>query len=367
MRKERINDKEGFFLITIFVTGSTLIVGIGKDVKNDAWIAGIFGILMSLPMILMYSRILSLYQGRDLFDILEITMGRVAGKAAAALYIWYSLHVGALIIRVFGEFINTVTMPETPMLVPMLFLALCCIISVRNGIEVIARTASFLVPIVIVLIVIVQLLAIPKLDTSNIKPVLGRGIAPVIMSGFTVFAFPFAETVLMTGTFFTLKSKKSIYKVYFYGILFAGAIIIFLAARNIMILGDTRQIFYFPSHVALSRVSVGVFLQRIEVAVAFVFIMGVFFKASVCLFVTCKGLRKLIGLHDYRSIVIQAGLIMTFLSYGLFDNIIDMQAFEKVYPYYAFPFQVILPLIVWCLAELKARKKKPQKAVQAAK
>jgi spore germination protein KB len=30
----------------------------------------------------------------------------------------------------------------------------------------------------------------------------------------------------------------------------------------------------------------------------------------------------------------------------------------KVYPYYAFPMQVILPIIVWVFAEIKVRKNK---------
>jgi spore germination protein KB len=30
----------------------------------------------------------------------------------------------------------------------------------------------------------------------------------------------------------------------------------------------------------------------------------------------------------------------------------------KVYPYYAFPMQVVIPIILWILAELKAKKLK---------
>jgi spore germination protein KB len=30
----------------------------------------------------------------------------------------------------------------------------------------------------------------------------------------------------------------------------------------------------------------------------------------------------------------------------------------KVYRYYAFPFQVILPVMIWIFAEIKARKQK---------
>jgi spore germination protein KB len=368
MRREQINDKEGICLITLFVTGSTLILGIGSEAKNDAWLAGIAGILMSLPMILIYSRMLSLFQGSDLFDILEITMGKVIGKIAAVLYIWYAFHIGTLVTRNFGEFLGTVAMPETPMMIPILILSLCCIINVRNGIEVMARTAAYLLPIFITIIVVVQFLAIPKLEPSNLQPILGGGIVPILKGGFFAFSFPFAETVLMTGTHYALKNKKSHYKVYLYGIFIAGATIILLTIRNIMILGLMRNRLYFSSHTAVAMISIGEFLQRIEVTVGFTFIVGVFIKTSVCLFVACKGISKVIGLRDYRSIVIQTGLLMAFVAYVLFESIMEMFDFAmKVYPYYAFPFQVIFPIIIWCLAEIKAKKLKHQKAFRTAK
>jgi spore germination protein KB len=172
----------------------------------------------------------------------------------------------------------------------------------------------------------------------------------------------------MTGVLYTLKNKKSHYKVYFYGIFIAGVTIILLSIRNIMILGDMRDRLYFSSHVAVSMISIGEFLQRIEVTVAFTFAVGVFIKASVCLFVACKGIGKVLGLHDYRSIVMQTGLLMAFFSSMLYGSIMEMFDWaSKVYPYYAFPFQVILPLIIWCLAEIKAKKMKSQKVAQALK
>ncbi len=364
MRKEQLNDKEGICLLTIFVTGSTLIIGIGSEAKNDAWLAGITGILMSVPMLLVYSRILSLFQGKDLFDILEAIMGKILGKAAAVLYIWYSFHLGSLVIRNFGEFLSTVAMRETPMLVSMLILALCCIIGARSGIEVMARTAAYLLPIFMLIIIIVQLLAIPQLEPSYLKPILGGGIAPVLRGGFYAFSFPFTETVLMTSTLYTLK-KKSHYKVYLSGVLIAGATIILLTTRNIMILGFMRSRLFFASHTAVAMISVGEFLQRIEVTVSFTFAVGVFIKAGVCLLVACKGISKVIGLHDYRSTVIQTGLLMTFFAYIVYENTKEMFDWAmEIYPYYALPFQVIMPLIIWCLAEIKAKRMKPQKSGQ---
>lgn len=73
MQKEQITDKEAICLLIVFVIGTSLIIGSGGDAKNDAWLAGIIGVIMAIPVLLVYSRTVSLFQGHDLFDILNIT------------------------------------------------------------------------------------------------------------------------------------------------------------------------------------------------------------------------------------------------------------------------------------------------------
>lgn len=359
MYKEQITDKEGICLLTLFVMGSSLIIGVGGNAKNDAWIASIVGILMSLPVILVYSRMLALYPGKDLFDIISIAFGRILGKIIALFYIWYAFHLGALVMRNFGEFIDTVSLPETPMIVPLFFLGMACIYAVRMGMEVMSRISTYFLPIVLFIVVVVNLLAIPQFEMSNIKPILCQGVAPILKGGFSVFAFPFAETAVLLGVFFSLKTKKSPYKVYFSGIIFSGIVIVLLTIRNTVILGDMVGYLNFPSHVAVSRISVSEFLQRIEVSVAFIFVVCAFIKSSVCLYVASKGISKIFNLHDYRSVVIQIGLLMIFFSFTIYKNIMEMRYWAyNVYQYYAFPFQVILPIIIWVILEFKAKRMK---------
>ena len=48
---------------------------------------------------------------------------------------------------------------------------------------------------------------------------------------------------------------------------------------------------------------------------------------------------------------------MIYFSYTIYNNSMVMKYWAfKVYTYYAFPMQVILPIIIWILAEIKARK-----------
>jgi spore germination protein KB len=186
---------------------------------------------------------------------------------------------------------------------------------------------------------------------------LGNGLAPVFKGAFSAFSFPFAETVVFIGLFSSLKTKKSPFRVYLWGILFSSAIIIIITIRNIGVLGNMVSSFYFPTYEAVSRISFGNFLERMEVTVAIEFVYGAFIKSSVCLLAACKGIGKIFNLKDYRSVVIQTGLLMIYLSYIIYDSSMEMNYFTlKVYPYYAFPMQVILPLIILIFAEIKSKK-----------
>lgn len=358
MQKEQITNKEAISLLALFLMGSTLILGSGGQAKNNAWIAAIIGIVISIPVVLIYSRLLSLFPGRDLFEIVDIVFGKVLGKIINGLYVWYAFHLGAIVLRNVGEFLNIVAIPETPMIFELIYMGVVCHFAAKSGVEVMGRLAAYLLPVILGIIAVVYILGLPLFKLHYIKPIFGGGIAPILKGSLSSFSFPYAESVLFTGILYTLKSKKASYKVYLSGIALAGLIIVMLTFRNIVVLGNLRESLYFPSYVAVSRIRVGDFLQRIEVTVAIVLVASALLKSTVCLFVACKGIAKIFNLTDYRSIVLQTGLLKVYFSYIVYNSVMEMQywAFE-IYAYYAFPFQVILPIIILIFAEIKTRKK----------
>jgi spore germination protein KB len=96
-----------------------------------------------------------------------------------------------------------------------------------------------------------------------------------------------------------------------------------------------------------------------EASSALGFVITIFIKASLCLYVASVGVAKLFKLKSYRSVVLQLGLIMVYFSRFIFKDIMEMQHFAyTIYPIYALPFQVIIPLILWICAEIKVSKSK---------
>lgn len=357
MQKEFITSKQAVCILTMFIMGSTLITGIGGEAKNDAWLAGIAGIIMSLPILMIYIRIQRLFPDKDLFEILELSFGKLGGKAVTVAYILYAFHLGALVLRNFGSFISTLNLPETPILVPLFVLGAACIVGVRVGIEGIGRFCAIFLPIILVILLLVQLLALHHFEMENLKPILGGGLKPVLKSGFSVFSYPFAETVLFLGILSSVRPGNAVRKIYLMSVLISGVTIISLTIRNIAILGAMLQLPYFPSYIAVGRVDVQDYIERIEVTVATIFVFGALIKGTVCLFVAGKGLSRLFNIGDHRPFAIQLGLLMIYFSYTVYNNAEEMRYWAfKVYPYYAFPLQVILPVLLWIFAEIKHRK-----------
>jgi spore germination protein KB len=359
MSKEIISDSQGIKLVILYLFGSTLVMGTGGNAGRDAWLSMLAAAVLTVPVYLIYGRIISLFPGKDLMEILEMNFGKFFGNLISLAFIWFAFHLGALVMRNFGEFIVTVALPETPMVIPMVVYGLLCIWGVKAGIETLAKCGEYFIVFVFALLILYSLLAIHTMDVTNIYPIVGEGLLKAMSGTFPTFSYPFGEAVVFMMVFSALSKKTSSYKIYLWALLIAGISIAYITLRNIMILGPyTLKSVYFPAYIAIRRINIGNFLQRIEIGVTIVFLLCGFIKIAICLLAASKGLSRIFGFRDYRLLVTPVGLLMINLSYTIYRNIMETYqwAFD-IWPYYAFPFQVILPLFIWVFIEVKEKMK----------
>lgn len=356
--KEVISNRQAITVMVMFIMGSTLIMGVGSNAKQDVWLAIIIAALLVMPVMAIYARILSLYPDKNLYDILNSVFGPLAGRLIAVLYIWYAFHLGALVMRNYQEFINVVAFPETPIFVPIMLMGLLCIWVVKEGLEVLGRWSQLMFIFLAVIILIVVLLSMKDANIDNIRPVLYNGLKPVLLSSFGIFSFPFAETVVFMAAFSFMKKRNKPLKIYFLSLLIGFSILMLISVRNVLVLGsDLLEGVYFPPYMVVSIINIGNFLQRIEVTVSVVFLLSGFVKISACLMAACKGVDYVFGFGGYRQIVAPVGLLLMTVSCFIYQDIMEMQEWAfKIYMYYAFPFQVLLPIIIWIASEIKVKK-----------
>ncbi|MEC0170127.1 endospore germination permease [Paenibacillus graminis] len=363
MSKEIIPAGQAISISVLFIIGTSLFMGSSGQSGNSSWIALILAAALAVPLMLIYARLHVLFPGKDLYDMLILVFGAVAGRVLSCLYIWYALHLGSLVLRNFGEFSKTVALTSTPMLAPMLVIGLLCVWVVKAGMEVLGRSAKFLLLFTLMVIIVVELLSIPKYHYHHLLPVLDSGWKLVMSDTIGSFTFPFAEIVVFLGAFNVLPKKGSAARVLVSSTLIAAVIILQVTLRNLMVLGpDILSSLYFPSYVAVSRINIGDFLTRIEGSSAIIFVTALFIKVSLCLYVTSNGVAKVFKLSSYRSVVLQMGLIMVYLAVFIYKDIMQMESFAyHIYKIYALPFQVVIPVILWVTTEILAWRRSGKK------
>ncbi len=352
---EIISDRQGIYMIAMFITGSFMVMSIGDETRQDIWIVILMAMAISIPIILIYSFLLKLHPGKNLFEIFIDTYGKIAGKIFCLLYCWYAFHLGALVIRNFSEFVSTISFPETPQPVIAVFIGLLCIWIVKAGIEVMGRWSSFVFPLVAINIAITVALSAINADMINLRPVLYNGIKTILPGTFTVFAFPFAESIIFTMIFDSLKDIKKCFRVMLIGTLIGCIFMLLITVRNIAVLGVEYSIdLYFPSYVAVRTINIGEIVQRFEVVVAITFILGGFVKISTCLYAAVKGFSKILNIDNYRPVSAPIGFLMMNLSCMLYSSLSEMFDWAiNIYQYYALPFQVIIPIVTLIVAKIK--------------
>lgn len=358
MQREVISDKQGISLIILFIIGESSILASGLTAQQDLWVAIIVSMLLGLIMGLVYGRIFNFFPNESLFDIIEICFGKFIGKIIILLYTWYAFDLAALVLRDFGQFVNIVSFPETPLIVPTIIMMILCSWIVKDGIETMGRWSKLLVIVPYILTAISVLLLIPNMNLDNLRPFLSSGVRPIIEGTYEVFIYPFGETVIFIAAFCALQTKKSIYRIYTLGILIGGTFILLTSTVLIAVLGITRASnVYFSAYTTIARIDSINILQRIEVISAITFSLGIFIKVSIYLLASCKGIAKVLGFNDYRFMVIPFSLLVINLVYFQFDSIMSFNEWIfDVWIYFAFPFMVIFPIITLAIAEIKKKK-----------
>ncbi|GAA0180589.1 endospore germination permease [Clostridium sediminicola] len=359
MQNSNLTYKQAIILIILFISGSSTILTPGIEAKKDVWLAILLAMIFALPILLIFERFLYLFPDKDLFDILQIIFGKVLGKFFSILYIWFSFHLGTLVICNFAYFIDIVSLDNTPLIILTLFIAIICIEAVTFGIEIIGRWGEFAVVFLIISISIPVILLIKDMNINNLMPILYDGFTPVLKGAFSVFSFPFAELVIFTMVFTSFKEKESP-KIYRIGLFLGGILLLITSLSDILILGaDIAEIDYFPAYTTVRRIKLGTFIERIEILISMMFLIGGITKISICLLAASKGVTKLFGFKEYRFIVTPIGITMSILSTFIYKSIMEMSTWAlKVWPYYAFIFQAILPVIFFIAAEIYVRFKK---------
>ena len=365
--KNQITAKQMEATIALFFVGSTLVVGASSRVGRDTWLCIIVAFLLAIPLLWVHTQILELYPGRDYFGNIEKACGKVFGKVVCVLFLLYTFLLGAFVKKSFCQFLQTVNLPDTPFIFILLSIVIVEFYVSKKRIYVVARVCKFVLPFLLVAVGLTGVLALQNMDFSNLQPFLQSDFTPMVKTTFLLLMLPFGETIVCAPIFGALDPKEKVFPVFFKGMLIGFAIILFTSLRNLLVLGNSEDLFLYASYQAVGVIAIGDFFTRAAVLIGFNMLLAGFFKVCVTFYTCCKEVQKIFNYDDYKPLFAPCGLILVTIIMVVSSNTEEVMNWLEYHAMYALPFEVILPVAVLIIAKLKKRanaKKVPKAKVQ---
>ena len=364
MQPQKTSSRQAVSLIFLYMAGSAFVLSPGRQAGRDIWIAIIITLVMSVALALLYGRLIQLYPDKNFCDMQLTVFGPVLGRISMLVFVWFTFHLGALVIRDFTEYIQIVSFGYIPQYIFALPLVLLSIWVIRSGIGTLPRWAAFVFPIFLTATLAIVLLSIQNWKVDNMLPILDDGFAPVLDGAKNLLAFPFMETVYLLFILKPLVKTKKAVGVYILGFVLLAATLMIISMRNVAIIGHQNvEDFYFPSYQTVSLIDIGDFIQGIQATLVMTFILGGFVKIASLLFAACQGVSSLLKLKDYRALAAPVGLLMLTFSLFVVSDIIDITNSIQQYKYYILPAGLLLPALLWIVAECKTHKMKKRQSM----
>ena len=365
VKKSEVTFRQGILCVTLFAYGSSAVMGINLRVEQDTWIAILLAAVLTIPFFLVYSRIITLFRGKNIYEISETLLGKIGGKIVTVLLTWYCIHLAALVMRNFSEFVQISSMPETPQVPIAILIMLASAYLASSSMRCVGKWSVVGIVVIFSVIILTLMATIKHFKIDDILPIREYPWKKIIMSSYMVVSFPFLETVVFLCLGETLEKDCKPHMVHLYSLMLMVIMFLMVFFRNITLLGrKMMEISYYPSYLTARIIELGGFATRIEGSISFNFVVGGITKIAVCIMAAANGLKSMFNFPSYRTMVFPAAFLALAISVTLYSSTMEMFNFIKYYAIYAIPFQIIIPLILWIAGEIYTRRKNKAPAEQ---
>ncbi|QIA26146.1 endospore germination permease [Thermaerobacter sp. PB12/4term] len=345
------------FVLLFFTISPTTVLALpaltGQYAGHDAWLSVALGTLAGVAVVQLHLALAQRFPGRGWTDIHRLVLGRWLGAVVNLLTWGWVLLTAAVIAREFGEFVVATVLPLTPLVVIQGTALALAMWAARDGLEVLARVAELLLPVIAASFVFLLVLLLPNIDGRAILPLLESGWGNLLRGAVPPLAW-LGETVLSLVVLPSLAHWDGARRAGSAAVLVVGTLLTLLTLGTILVLGDTAALFTFPLFAATRTVSIADFIERLEPVLTAVWVGGLVIKMGVWVFAASVTGAGAFGVDDYRPLVTPMTALVLALSIWLFPSSVEMTDFlARTWPFLALLFQVVVPSAVLLLALLR--------------
>ncbi|WP_159881106.1 GerAB/ArcD/ProY family transporter [Paenibacillus puerhi] len=297
----KITNRQVFWIMLLLEVGINLLISIRAVLEHgrqDVWIcylvAGLCGWLITYIAVKVSLR----HPDQTLIEFAVTVLGKWPGKLLVIPYLFQWFWVLNLILRDQFLFIRLNVLYETPSwLIISCMLAIIVYAVYKGGIEAIGRCAELWAPLLLLILALTFTLTVNNLEWRLLLPVyadtgiagIGKGtLGPAYLLGESVFLmmlFPFVEN-----------PGKGTQRAALAGVLVSSFILLIGGLWVLLTFGpEISAKLQFPFFEMVKLVYLMEFIQNMDILVMSIWLVSIFIKLSVYLFIISYGLAQWVG------------------------------------------------------------------------
>lgn len=360
----KISGLQIFWMMFTFETGNMLLSAISPTIavaKQDAWISYLIASMIGILIVFIATKASLLYPSQTFIEFSQTILGKWIGSIIVIIYLiqWYSI-IG-IILRGFGDFTITLLFSSTPSWLVLLTMVMLMIyVTYSGGIEGIGRCSEVFGIMVILMVVLLILLSIPNMDVHKVLPVLAdSGLSPILKGTLTPVLYLGESVMIMMFVSFMAQPTQALSKA-IWGVALSAFFVSMATFSVLMIFGPVVAAkLKFPAFDAFSYISVMGFMQNLQIIAILVWILSVFIKLSLYLFIASYGTAQWLKIKDWRK-VIWVVAVLGFVQALLYPNITYTRFYMEEYRnYFLLPVNMIgIPCLLWLVGSIRKAKQK---------
>ena len=266
--KEGTITSHGLFNVLTILLITKLFLGVPRTLAEEggsaAWLLVLTSAAIAAFGILILTKLIKRFPGKNLVQIAEILWGSPGRILTCLILSLFFTAIATAAVREFAETMLTTVLPRTPISIVISIFVITMLLGAYNGIEVITRSSTLLLPFILAGIISLLLLSSNFINFSNLFPLLGTGLGQILYhspgksSIYTDIIFAGLITANISDRD---KIPVTIWKAFIFSV--ALTILIELFYLAVLRLSAAEKL-YIPLYQLARIIYLGRFVQRIE-------------------------------------------------------------------------------------------------------
>lgn len=332
----------------------TLVNEVHVKARSDSWISVIIsGIAIQIVIIIFWS-LVRRFPGKNLFEIIEIVLGKFIGKIIVFFYCLFFISTGAILFAKYTIILKSWMLPLTPKSILIGALSIITVYLAIDNLQVISRFFILASSVLLVFLGFV-IFSLKDANYTYIMPIGVHGVKNILKGAVvTSLSFQGFEYALFFAPFVKMK-KNTIIKTMTWTNVFVTLFYTFVVlATQLFFSSNELELVPEPIFYLVKSFSFKV-IERPDLIFISLWLVLVVTSSVVLFFMTSFATTALFNVKNrtpFVYITVSFSFFLSLLLYG--EELIDR--FTEIFQMFFLAFSISIPIIVFCLSLIFRKK-----------